>query len=638
MSSQTEDPDRPTLSVDEVGYGYERVNLGIEATAFYSAATDLDSDGTIDVALWSWSDAQDTSVTQVVMDAGGENPRVHEFPYAIGNRTGRPRQAGSPVLSFSPIALLSWQDGEIRHEPVADGDDWLDATLIDANGDGEDEIVASGPRIELFERERSGFARTSLADLAGDSCEDVAVGNVDDDRFDDLLAVCGRGSNTYVLIWYGGRRGLRGEPTRVEAPSTRSVEVFDLNDDGVSDLILASESFYWVNVAYGAGSGVFDEPVLFHEPDEYYAGLSRLQVADFWAEGSPLLAIGDYSGTTFYEPYSLGIRTRRIWDRLAHAVPVAGDRPHIVGHTPLFPSGQGAERRFVVLEPVPAARIEDRVAVSQFSVGATSELPDARIQGRYAAGKATDNDPRSSWVENDSGDGIGEQLRLEFDRAVVASAIEVMPGYFDEQWWAANNRVRDATIVVTNEFGVDSTYTATFEDSMTPQLIEITRQPLTRVQLRIDSVYRGERWRDTCIAELRIVDEDRHVPVRTGRHADQPPSGTMVIADESRSGSELWFFYRDGSFRHVIVNRSSVQLEREARGTWTFDAGTIVLREQMIKRVFGVGEPTLDPYAPPEMAFPVYESFETEYQWVDRTVEDSWDRPRVIVGNRTELP
>jgi hypothetical protein len=150
---------------------------------------------------------------------------------------------------------------------------------------------------------------------------------------------------------------------------------------------------------------------------------------------------------------------------------------------------------------------------------ASSELEDSRIAHRYASYRATDGDLGTSWVEGVDGPGIGE--RIAFLVPFSARRMGVVPGYADERYFEANNRLKDATVAFYIYSGSEQragnylkpikTVEVSFRDEMTAQEIDlpdavraVERQDWEYViaVLTIESVYPGSRWNDTCIAEI----------------------------------------------------------------------------------------------------------------------------------------
>lgn len=153
-------------------------------------------------------------------------------------------------------------------------------------------------------------------------------------------------------------------------------------------------------------------------------------------------------------------------------------------------------------------------------VSASSFLPDTKAAGRYSPAKALDGDPGTAWVEGVSDSGVFESLHVEFSLPITFDAIEVMPGYFDERYWEANNRVR------TLSFSTESLRSGMrFDDEMTAQRTSLSDSvTVTSIEFLIDSIYQGSKWNDTCIAEIVFLWSGRRLEILAVDGGDYPDS------------------------------------------------------------------------------------------------------------------
>lgn len=131
---------------------------------------------------------------------------------------------------------------------------------------------------------------------------------------------------------------------------------------------------------------------------------------------------------------------------------------------------------------------------------ASSTTEDARIVDRYAVDKLYDGDPRTSWVEGQIDDGIGEWAEISIEPQAEIDTIEIMPGYFEERFWSLNNRVARMRITLTGDGGTES-IEHTFRDEMTSQRIEIGSRRVSKI--RLESLV--ENWGDVVKSRGRTV-------------------------------------------------------------------------------------------------------------------------------------
>ena len=117
------------------------------------------------------------------------------------------------------------------------------------------------------------------------------------------------------------------------------------------------------------------------------------------------------------------------------------------------------------------------------------------------AGKAVDGNEKTSWQEGVSGDGIGESLHVELEKAYNVKYMSFQLGNWNSwEYYDGNNRPRELEITVG-----DVNQTITFPDGKTEYWVEFSKECLaSEVDVVIRSVYEGSQWDDTCIAEIGV--------------------------------------------------------------------------------------------------------------------------------------
>ncbi|SHJ67102.1 hypothetical protein SAMN05444000_111105 [Shimia gijangensis] len=127
---------------------------------------------------------------------------------------------------------------------------------------------------------------------------------------------------------------------------------------------------------------------------------------------------------------------------------------------------------------------------------------------RYNTHSMSDDDMRTAWCEGVSGNGIGEALAIEWDGAGPLQTLWISNGYAKNSGSFSNNgRIKDVTVALWRAGASDSDYTTfqyQLEDHGVEQPINMPfpQNELRRLVLRIDSVYPGAKWQDTCINEI----------------------------------------------------------------------------------------------------------------------------------------
>lgn len=127
--------------------------------------------------------------------------------------------------------------------------------------------------------------------------------------------------------------------------------------------------------------------------------------------------------------------------------------------------------------------------------------------GRYHPVRAFDGDPCTAWNEGAQGPGIGQKIAISFWPAITVDSIAVMPGYFDPQWFMANNRIKKAALTFMvwekNTRKVVFTTVVKFEDGMISRTVDPGSMiTFDTFKLEILEVYKGDLYDDTCISEI----------------------------------------------------------------------------------------------------------------------------------------
>ena len=110
----------------------------------------------------------------------------------------------------------------------------------------------------------------------------------------------------------------------------------------------------------------------------------------------------------------------------------------------------------------------------------------------------------SAWSEGVDGEGIGETIDLTVGRPLPLTALRIHPGYGkSDHLFNANGRPATLRITLNEEH----TFLANLRDSNQAQDIEIVdySKPVKSVQLKIEKVYSGNKFTDTCISDIRLV-------------------------------------------------------------------------------------------------------------------------------------
>jgi hypothetical protein len=226
--------------------------------------------------------------------------------------------------------------------------------------------------------------------------------------------------------------------------------------------------------------------------------------------------------------------------------------------------------------------------------------------GRYHPIRAFDGDPLTAWNEGAEGAGIGEKLDISFDETVTLDTIKIMPGYFDQQWYYANNRVKKLTIIFHNlDMTVDRViYTVQihFSDEMKEQEIRLEREINCKyIEFRIDDVYKGNKYDDTCISEIKFYHNEKQILLdfeqntafvsakeRIGSKDLTSPAGYRMGIFGAMGEGELHYFFPDGTYILIYSYLENPKIF----GKWSFgsDNKTVIIHYELEIGIVPIGE------------------------------------------------
>ncbi|HPV41432.1 MAG TPA: hypothetical protein PKX40_09650 [Spirochaetota bacterium] len=128
------------------------------------------------------------------------------------------------------------------------------------------------------------------------------------------------------------------------------------------------------------------------------------------------------------------------------------------------------------------------------SIDATSVLEPEK--GTYDQGNIMDLSD-DSWCEGKKDDGVGESITIKLDAPAAIKKLHVKNGMGIAKFWRANNRVKDVKI---------NGKIYTLKDVPGFQTVNLPGTATDTITLVISSVYKGEKWSDTCLAEVALAD------------------------------------------------------------------------------------------------------------------------------------
>lgn len=128
-----------------------------------------------------------------------------------------------------------------------------------------------------------------------------------------------------------------------------------------------------------------------------------------------------------------------------------------------------------------------------------------QISARYAAGLATDGDPRTAWGASNGNHGRGEHLEVVFARPQHIHAIEIHTG-FDRMSEKFGDLFKKNAHLKTLRIAFDDDPTKTrkldIAKNQRVRTIEGIDLVVTRVRFIVDDVWEGDKYEDLHISEI----------------------------------------------------------------------------------------------------------------------------------------
>ncbi|MBN2738589.1 MAG: nicotine adenine dinucleotide glycohydrolase [Spirochaetales bacterium] len=211
-------------------------------------------------------------------------------------------------------------------------------------------------------------------------------------------------------------------------------------------------------------------------------------------------------------------------------------------------------------------------------VSASSELVEGQYDGKYLYSPINifDNDFTTTWCEaHDDGSGIGEVINIQFKEPVSFDEIQLVNGFASGQdYYHKNNRVKKITLTqVADKHFQRKDYTLK-DDMQNWQAIKFgLLQTAQTITIKIDEVYRGYRYDDTCLSDIRFLYKEKVIPVKNVaeiKKVQEETSRTMLKTDMASfklsfnalfKGKDYLYLKEPGSPRGYRVYLKNYNLE-----------------------------------------------------------------------------
>ncbi len=190
----------------------------------------------------------------------------------------------------------------------------------------------------------------------------------------------------------------------------------------------------------------------------------------------------------------LTVQVREDYETYPPDYAVAKDRPEGIKSDP------GQNIGYYEVHPGGAAYWVNQL----YHVTATSTL-DPKLYGPENVWEAS-SDSTKAWAEGVPGDGLGEGLDLTLDRPMRLHAVGIVNGFHkSRELYHANNRVAELSVSLNGE--KDFVVTIPDEYLTSEQYwfpLNGYDKPVRTVRLRINKVYPGTKYQDTCISGITL--------------------------------------------------------------------------------------------------------------------------------------
>ncbi len=197
------------------------------------------------------------------------------------------------------------------------------------------------------------------------------------------------------------------------------------------------------------------------------------------------------------------------------------------------------------------------------SITATSELIEAQYEGKYIYPPVNivDGNLDNTWCESvQDGPGIGESITIEFTKPVSFDEIQIVNGFAYKDYYKKNNRVKDIQITqVAKKHFQQKTYT--LEDNK-PEWQSIKfeyTQTAQTITFKIVSVYKGTKYDDTCLDDIRLLYKGKVIPFENVDQIKKTQEENSKLMLQSDAGSfkeqftSLFGPYRDSKQKVLIL-------------------------------------------------------------------------------------
>ena len=188
------------------------------------------------------------------------------------------------------------------------------------------------------------------------------------------------------------------------------------------------------------------------------------------------------------------------------------------------------------------------------SVVATSELVEAQFDGKYLYPPINilDGDFNSTWCEADQkGSGIGESITVEFSEPVSFDEIQLVNGFASKDYYKKNNRVKSIVLTQVAKLHFQQKEYTLLDDKPTWQSINFALpQTAQTITIKITDVYRGSKYDDTCLCDIRLLYKGKVIPftgVKELKKVQEENSKLMLKSNKADFETQFFALFYGGT-------------------------------------------------------------------------------------------
>ena len=205
----------------------------------------------------------------------------------------------------------------------------------------------------------------------------------------------------------------------------------------------------------------------------------------------------------------------------------------------------------------------------------------------YDALNAFDDDTETVWVENADDSGIDEKLTVVFYEPIKIDEIQIINGFAHKDYYKKNNRVKTLNIgFLDTDAGYVREYTLkdNCEDFQSIYLDETFT--VDALVFTIQNVYRGTKYNDTCIDEIRFYYKGKNIDIKNVKalkqakkdakaKASKNPDEDSALYKKLAKRAERYYQTKDGKYNGIafLVPLNRYDDDRKGYAVMFYESG-----------------------------------------------------------------